>query len=66
MDALPMPTPERLADRSAGIEQQLIELVARREAVAATGQPERDLDGAISELHDELADVAERLVAVAR
>ena len=58
MDGLERCESERLADRAAGIEQQLIELEAHRGDVALAAPA---VNQEIAELHDELAAVAERI-----
>lgn len=51
----------RLADVATGIEQQLIELVCRRDIAQQVGKSTATLDAAIRRLHDRLAEVADRV-----
>lgn len=64
MEAHPSDEAERLADKAAGVEQQLIELVHRREA-GDTGPDDGgdvvDFDAAIRALQQELGEIAEQL-----
>jgi hypothetical protein len=50
---------DRLADLATGIEQELIELVARRGGLVAAGVAARRLDAEIARLQDELGTVGE-------
>jgi hypothetical protein len=50
---------DQLAGRATGIEQELIELVARRSALAAAGLRESQLENEIAELQDELGAVGD-------
>ena len=55
-------TQDRLADRAVGVEQQLIELVARRETLDVADRPAR-LDVEIEALQDELGDLGEMVAS---
>jgi hypothetical protein len=63
MNAIETTLNERLANRITGIEQELIELVAHRESLTA-GDEARLVDREIVARQDELAELADRLVAL--
>jgi hypothetical protein len=52
---------QRLGDRATGVEQQLIDLVARRAGACLDDRPR--IDAEIAALHDELATIAARVPA---